>query len=148
MIKRRNREHQFRKVLVQVSRKLDARIRSPEENGRYSPAKMGPKVAFAREPLPRRYLRFVSEPSLPHRLRYCLFVISWEDDLQLFSTVPCMRLERKNAESLVVAQVEVFQARRREIGDDGAERVQVSGVLARRRRAPLRMQERASDRCS
>ena len=43
----------FRKVLVQVSRKLDARIRSLGENGRYSPAKMGLKVAFAQEPLPR-----------------------------------------------------------------------------------------------
>jgi hypothetical protein len=77
--------------------------------------------------------RFASELNLLHRLRYCLFVISREDNFQFFSAVPRQCLERKNAESLLMAYVEVAQAPQGEIRDDGAEGVQVSGVLARRR---------------
>lgn len=69
---------------------------------------------------------------LLQRLRYSLFVIRWEDDLQFFAAVHCMHFESKNFESLVMAQVEVCKSGKREIRDDSAELVQVSSVLARR----------------
>src|SRR5271165_3754701 len=70
---------------------------------------------------------------LLHDSRYSSFVISGEDDLQCFSAVHRMHLERKNIESFVLAQLEVSELCNRDIRDDSAEVVQVPGVLTRRR---------------
>jgi hypothetical protein len=67
-----------------------------------------------------------------HDRQYSLFVISGEDHLQFFSTMHRMHLERKNVEAFVLAQLKVHELRYRDIGDDSAEVVQVSRVLAGR----------------
>src|ERR1700726_4327133 len=68
---------------------------------------------------------------LLHDFRYSSLVIRGEDDLQFFSAVHRIHLESKNVESFVLGQLEASELRNRYIGDDSAEVVQVSGVLAR-----------------
>src|SRR5208283_2035412 len=68
---------------------------------------------------------------LLHRFRYGTFVVRREDDLQFVSAVCCMHLKSKNAESLVMAHVEVCQPNKREIRDDSSKMMEVSRVLAR-----------------